>query len=409
MSRPMPAPSPAPDPQPTIPLAVPDLSGNEEAYLAECVRTGWVSSAGPFVARFETMVASAAGVSHAVATSSGTAALQVALRLVGVGRDEEVVTSSLSFVASANAIRHVGAHPVFVDADPATWQMDPAVLARFLDQRCAVQGGAVVNRGTGRVVAAILPVHLLGNPVDLDAISGVATDFGLPIVEDAAEAVGARYKGRPVGSIGGVGCYSFNGNKVATCGGGGAILTNRAGLAVRARHLITQARRDPVESVHDEVGYNYRMTSLQAAVGCAQLERLDTLVAAKQRIARRYRDALAGVPGLTFMPEPAAAESSYWLSTIIVDEGSFGMDRRSLALRLADGGIETRPLWQPLHKSPAHAGSEACGGGVAERLQRDCLSLPSSTSLSQADQQRVIDAILAVARSAPGAAAGGFR
>ena len=377
-----------------IPLSVPCLEGNERAYLAECIETNWVSSAGPFVGRFETAVAEAVGADHAVATTSGTAALHVALQVAGVGPGDAVVTSALTFVATANAIRYLGAEPVFADADAETWQVDPAIVVRYLTEGCEQRGGAVHDRSTGRRVAAVLPAHILGHPVDMDPILAAARRHGVPVVEDAAEALGATYKGRAVGTLGDIGCFSFNGNKLVTSGGGGMVVTGEAAIADRVRHLTTQAKSDPVEHVHDAVGYNYRLTNVQAAVGCAQMDRLADLVEARRRIAGHYRAVFADVAGISFMPEASWARSTFWLSTVRVEAETAGIDRHGLAAVLDAAGIETQPLWQPLHHSPAHAGARALGGIVSDRLNHEALSLPSSASLTEADQGRVIDAVL---------------
>jgi len=381
-----------------IPLSVPSLEGNERAYLAECIETNWVSSAGPFVGRFEAAVAEAVGADHAVATTSGTAALHVALQVAGVGQGDAVVTSALTFVATANAARYLGAEPVFADADAETWQMDPDIVVRYLTDGCEQRGGGVHDRSTGRRVAAVLPAHVLGHPVDMEPIVAAARALRVPVVEDAAEALGATYQDQAVGTLGDIGCFSFNGNKLVTSGGGGMVVTNDQNAAERVRHLTTQAKSDPVEGIHDTVGYNYRLTNIQAAVGCAQIEHLADFVESRRRVAERYRTAFAGIPGLAFMPEATWALSTFWLSTVLVDADEAGIDRRGLAARLDAAGIESRPLWQPLHHSPAHAGAKALGGAVADRLNRDALSLPSSASLTEADQGRVIDTVLASVR-----------
>ncbi|MCP5372632.1 MAG: LegC family aminotransferase [Hyphomicrobiales bacterium] len=380
---------------PFIPLSEPWLAGNEAAYLADCVATNWVSSAGPYVDRFEGMVAGAVGAAHAVATASGTAALHTALMVAGVGPGDLVLTSTLTFIASANAIAYTGAEPVLVDADPATWQMDPARVAAYLAEDCAPGPDGPVEKASGRRVAAVMPVHILGHPVDMDPILAAARAHRLVVVEDATESLGARYKGRAAGTLGDLAAFSFNGNKLVTCGGGGMVVTGDGALAARARHLTTQAKSDPVESEHDALGYNYRLTNIQAAVGCAQMERLDTMVAARRRIAAAYRDAFAGVAGLAFMPAADWAEPVFWLSTVRIDREIFGADRRAVLARLAEKGIQARPLWQPLHRGAVHGGARCLGGAVAEALQDQALSLPSSGSLTDADQARVVAAVLA--------------
>jgi len=373
-----------------IALSEPLLAGNEAAYLQDCVDTNWVSSAGPYVERFERAVAATAGGGEAVATASGTAALHLALLVAGVRPGDLVLTSTLTFIASANAIAHAGADPVLVDAEPATWQMDPARVAAYLDRDCDAGAEGPVERASGRRVAALMPVHILGHPVDMDPLLETARRHGLLVIEDATESLGADYKGRPVGSLGDIACFSFNSNKLVTCGGGGMIVTGNRDWAARARHLSTQAKDDPVESTHDAVGYNYRMTSLQAAVGCAQMERFDELRAARRRIAATYRDAFADVAGLSFMPSADWADPVFWLSTVLIDADACGHDRRELHARLRETGIQTRPLWQPLHRGVVYGEAHRLGGEVAESIQDKALSLPSSCGLSAEAQARVI-------------------
>jgi perosamine synthetase len=367
-----------------VPLTVPDVGEAEQRLVAQALADGWVSSAGPYVDRFERDTAARIGVPHAVACASGTAALHVALLLAGVRPGDEVVTSTLTFVAPANAIAYCGAHPVFVDAEPDYWQIDAARLEAFLD----AAGPELRNPATGRRIAAVLPVHVLGHPFDADAVLGVARRHGLSVVEDAAEGLGATYRGRPLGSLGDLAALSFNGNKIVTSGGGGMLLTSDTAQAERARYLTTTAKDDPLEYIHGEIGFNYRLTDLQAALGSAQMQRLDELVAAKRAIAERYAAGLADVPGISLMPEAPWAQGSFWLYTVLVEGGS----REALGA-LVDERIQARPLWQPLHRSPAHAGAQVVGGEVADRLYAEGLSLPCSTGLTEEDQARVIEAV----------------
>jgi len=382
-----------------IPLCEPLLAGRERAYLLECLDSGWISSVGPFVGRFEQEIAKASGVPQAVATASGSAALHLALRVLGVGPGDGVAVSTLSFVAPANAVRYVGARPVFVDAEPRHWQLDADSLRSFLDKECESTPRGPVHRATGLRMRAVIAVHVLGHPADLQALRELTQRHGLHLVEDAAEALGASCAGRLVGGQGDLGCFSFNGNKTVTTGGGGALVTRDAGLAERARHLATQAKCDALESIHDDVGFNYRMTGLQAAVGCAQLEALPGLLRRKRLVAERYREALAGLPGVSFQAPAAWAEPSHWLFALRIGE-AFGASARALLQLLREDGIEARPLWQPLHQSPAHAGAARVGGRVAEALQQEVVCLPSSPGLSLRDQRRVIDRIRDCARSA---------
>jgi perosamine synthetase len=383
-----------------IPLCVPQLCGREWDYVKECLDTNFVSSVGPFVDRFEKQVAAYLGARCAVATVNGTAALHIALLVAGVRPDDEVLISTMTFIAPANAIRYVGAWPVFIDAEPESWQMDPAKVADFLESRCEWGGGEVRDRATGRRVKAILPIHILGHPVDMDPILDLARKYNFIVIEDATEGLGAEYRGRKVGCLGDIACLSFNGNKIITTGGGGMLVTDNPDWAARAKHLTTQAKDDPVEYVHDAIGYNYRLVNVLAAIGCAQLEQLDACVSAKRRIAATYNHAFAGLPGLTPLREAPWAASTFWLYTVLIDETAFGMDSRSLLDRLNDSGIQSRPLWQPLHMSPAHAGCQAGDCRVAERLWERALSLPCSVGLTPADQQRVIEIVTASHRAA---------
>jgi len=379
-----------------IPLSEPMLGGRESAYVQECIASGWVSSAGPFVTRLEEWARTRFAAAGAVAVASGTAALHIALLLAGVRPGDEVLVPALTFIAPAYAVRYVGAHPVFLDADPVYWQLDPSALARFFDDSCDTEGGRLVNRLSGRPITAVLPVHILGHPCDMDPIVDLAHDRGLIVVEDATESLGSLYKGRPAGLLGDIGCISFNGNKIATAGGGGLIVVRDEAQAKRAAYLTTQAKRDPVEYVHTELGYNYRLTNLQAALGLAQVERLDEFVVARRAIAARYARSLAHAPGIQFMPEAPWATSNRWLSAVLIDEVEYGRDSRSLMRQLAAGDVQTRPLWQPLHRSPAFGTQDPRSPWVADRLNRDALCLPSSASLTTEDQARVIELITAL-------------
>jgi perosamine synthetase len=380
---------------PTIPLSVPVLGEREWEYVRECLGTNWVSSAGPFVERFERAVCEYLGDGYGAAAVNGTAALHTALLVAGVRPDDEVLVSTLTFIAPVNALRYVGAWPVFMDAESAYWQMDPDKVREFLVTECVARRGGLYNRSSGRRVRAILPVHILGHPCDMDPIVEAARRYDLLVIEDASEGIGTAYRGKPVGLIGDIGTLSFNGNKLITTGGGGMVLTRRADWAARARYLMTQAKDDPVEYVHAEIGYNYRLTNLQAALGVAQIEKLNDYVAAKRRIAERYAAGLAGVDGITVMREAPWARSTYWLYTVLVDEARYGTGSRGLLARLAQAGMESRPLWQPIHLSGAHRGAQAYRCDVSERLFRDALSLPCSVDLRPDDQARVIQTVLA--------------
>jgi perosamine synthetase len=377
-----------------IPLAVPEICGNEWRYVKDCLDTAWVSSVGPYVDRFEQIVAQQVEAKHAVSTVNGTSALHTALLVAGVRPEDEVLVSTLTFIAPVNAIRYVGAWPVFIDAEPNYWQMDPARVVEFLERDCQWRDGALYNRHSGRRVTAVIPVHVLGHPVDLDPILAVAKKFDLKVIEDATEGLGATYKGRPLGCLGDVGCFSFNGNKIITTGGGGMLVTNNQQWAHKAKYLTTQAKDDPIEYIHGEVGYNYRLTNLLAAVGCAQMEQLSTYVGAKRRIAAHYTDRLRDLPGIAPLTTAPWAASTFWMYTILVDGEKFGMDSRQLMRTLGMQNIQCRPLWQPIHRSPAYSSADAIILPVSERLARLGLSLPCSVGLTESRQDKVIAALM---------------
>jgi len=372
-----------------IPLCIPNLAGNEARYLQECVETNFVSSVGPFVDRLEEMVAAAAGAGGAVATSAGTTGLHAALTAVGVGRDDLVILPTLTFIASANAIAHCGAEPWLMDVDEESWTLDAILLGKALARQTERKGGALVHRPTGRRVAAILPVHTLGLPADMDALTALASEYRLPVVADAAAALGARDRGRPIGKLGAqLSVLSFNGNKTVTAGGGGAVLGDDEALVALVRHLTTTARVG-AHYDHDRVGFNYRMTNLQAAVGCAQLERLDALVAAKRRIAAAYDAAFAGLAALLPLPAPPRARSACWFSGALLADGAAA----DLVPGLREAGVDARTFWKPIHLQAPFAGCPRDPTPVSDRVWPAVLTLPCSTGLSESDQERVIAAV----------------
>lgn len=382
-----------------IPLAAPHVAGREWEYIKECLDTGWVSSVGSFVDRFEKEFAAKVGTKYAVAMGSGTSALHIALLVSGIEPNDEVVAPALTFIAPVNTIRYAGAWPVVVDVEPDYWQMDPAQLREFLAKDCERKGGALVNRHTGRTVRAVMPVDILGHPCDLDAMHALAKEYGLAVVEDATESLAASYKGRTLGRQSRVTCFSFNGNKLITTGGGGMLVTDDEALARRARYLATQAKDDALEYVHHAVGYNYRLTNVLAALGCAQLEQVDAFAARKKAIAERYVRELKDVPGLTPMREAPWARSAWWMFTLLVDAQAFGMDSRALLKHLARERIQSRPLWEPMHRSKAHEGAFSRPCPVADAVHARALSLPCSVGLTEEDQGRVIEAVQGAARS----------
>ena len=377
-----------------IPNAVPHLGGNEWKYLKECLDTNWVSSAGPFVERFEREGAAWVGVPHAGATMNGSAALHLALRAAGVEADDEVIVPTLTFIATAGAVVQCGAQPVFLDSEPESWGLDATKVGDFLARECEVRQGRVVDRATGRRVSAVMPVHLYGHPCDTDALLEVARRWPLAVVEDSAESLGALYRGRRVGADGLAGCLSFNGNKIITAGGGGMVLTRDERLAARVRALSTQARSDPLEWVHDEVGFNYRLTNLQAALGAAQLEQLEDFLDRKRRTAAHYQQALGGVEGVTVFREASWARSSYWMPAVLLDPRRCP-DVRALVRGLNAGGIQVRPVWRPLHRQPPFRGARVGPIEVADRLWDRGVLLPCSVGITADERQAVVDALRA--------------
>lgn len=379
-----------------LPLSEPSLAGNEARYVAECVASGWISSVGPFVDRFEKAFAENCGAAHAVAVVNGTAALHVALLAVGVEPGDEVLVSALSFVAPANAIRYCGAAPVFLDVDPETWQLDEVKLERFLERECVRRGRRAVDKKTGRVIRAIVPVHILGSAARVDNIVAIARRWGIKVVEDACEAVGARYRGKAPGTFGDAGAFSFNGNKIVTCGGGGMVVTADEKLARRVRYLTTQAKDDPIEYFHKEIGYNYRLTSLPAALGLAQLERLGPLMDARRALAEAYDAEFAGSP-ITPMPRPEGVEQTFWLYTALLPPRTTITRRRKVIAALNAQGIGSRPLWHTLHDLPPFKKGRADKIEAAAELYRRGVSLPSSPGQTPADARRCARALIALA------------
>lgn len=361
-----------------VPLHEPEFRGNEWAYVKECLDTGWVSSVGKYVDEFERRLAELTGARHAVAVVNGTAALHVALHVAGVRAGDEVLVPALTFVGTANAVSHCGAVPHFVDSSEATLGLDPGRLAAHLGTVSRRTPQGLENAATGRRIAAVLPMHAFGHPVDLDGLLEVSARFGIPVVEDAAESLGSTWRGRHTGTFGLLGVLSFNGNKIVTTGGGGAIVTDDAALARAAKHLTTTAKLPHRwEFVHDEVAWNYRLPNLNAALGCAQLERLPDLLSRKRRLAEAYREAFAGVPGLSFVGEPAGCRSNYWLNALRLAKPDMA-ERDALLAAANDAGYHCRPAWTLLHKLPMYAACPRADLAVALALEASLVNLPSS-------------------------------
>lgn len=364
-----------------VPLHVPEFHGRERELLIDCIDTGWVSSVGSYVDEFEAEVARLSGCTYGVVVANGTAALQVALIVAGVKAGDEVLMPALTFVATANATSHLGAVPHFVDSAYDTLGICPERLRAHLEQVAEVRDGQTVNRQTGCRIAAVVPMHVFGCPVDMDRLNAVLTDWPMEVVEDAAESLGSSYKGRLCGSLGTVAAVSFNGNKIVTTGGGGAIVTNNEALAKRAKHLTTTAKLPHKWAfLHDEVGYNYRMPNLNAALGVAQLEQLDTRLAQKQRLFDAYADALRGLNEVQLFHAPEGSVSNNWLVTLLLDPAHAG-DRDHLLQVLNDAGIMTRPIWTLMHRLPMYRSAPRADLAQAEDLEARVLNIPSSAYL----------------------------
>jgi len=366
-------------------LSPPHLGGREAELVADAIASNWIAPLGPHVDAFEAELAAVVGVEHAVALSSGTAALHLALVVNGIGEGDEVACSSFTFAASANAITYSGATPFFVDADEATWTIDPDLLDRAIAER--LEDGARVR--------AVVAVDLYGQCCDYDALRVVCDRHEVVLVQDAAESLGATYRDAPAGGQGALAAFSFNGNKIITTSGGGMLVSRDRDLVEHARKLSTQAREPVPHYEHLEIGFNYRMSNILAALGRAQLETLAERVAALRRLRDRYRALLDGTPGISFMPEAGYGRGNAWLTCIVVDPALFGVDREAIRLALEAEDIEARPLWKPMHLQPVFASHATFGGEVSAGLFERGLCLPSGSALTEEQQDRVVAAVLA--------------
>ncbi|MBT5050966.1 MAG: LegC family aminotransferase [Rhodospirillaceae bacterium] len=370
------------------PLHEPSIGGNAWDYVKECLDTGWVSSAGKFVDRFEQELAAFTGASHVVATVNGTAALHSCLILAGVDQGDEVIVPAMTFVATANAVSYCGAVPHLVDSELATLGMDPGKLAAHLLDCADISDGACINRQTGRRISAAICMDTLGHPADYDRLAKICDDANIALIDDAAEALGSYSNGAHVGSNARLAALSFNGNKIATTGGGGAILTNDPDLAARARSLTTTAKRSHAwEFTHDAVGYNYRIPNINAALGCAQLEQMPDFLSAKRTLANCYMDLFSDLSGVTIIREPQHARSNYWLNAILLDPRIAGA--RDDILQKTNGlGIQTRPAWTPMHRLPMYETAPRSDLSVAEELFDCLIDLPSGAALAPAEMRK---------------------
>jgi perosamine synthetase len=379
----------------TIPVHQPHFAGHEWRYLRQCLDSGWVSAAGPFVGRFERAVAEYVGARHAVATVTGSAALHVALQLVGVRPGDEVIVPDLTFIAPLHAVRQCGAGPVLIDADPQTWQIDTGQIEAFLREECVTNHRRTTNRRSGRCVRALIAAHLLGLPCAIERVMEVARRHGLAVIEDAAQAMGVRAGDRHVGTFGDVGVLSFNGNKIITAGGGGMLLTGNDRQAGQARRMIRQA--SPDTKGRPQPAFNYRLSSVQAALGLAQLEQLDRLLARHRVMAARYGEALTTVAGILSLTVPPDARPSYWLYPIRIAARRAGA-RDEAIRRLAAHGVEAKPLWRPMHTLSSNRDCHRRGGAHAARLYAQTICLPCRAGLTDAELERCLDAVRACAR-----------
>ena len=365
------------------PLALhePRFNGNEWVYLKECLDSTFVSSVGKFVDRFEDDLANFTGAKRAVAVVNGTAALHVALLLAGVKAGDEVLLPALTFIATANAVAYCQATPHFVDSEERSLGMDAVALREYLSTISEIRNNQCINRSTGRVIRAMVPMHTFGHPVDIDALLAIAHDFHLQLIEDAAESLGSTVGGQHTGTFGLMGTLSFNGNKTITTGGGGAILTNDVELGKRAKHITTTAKLPHRWNfVHDEVGFNYRLPNLNAALGCAQLEQLPGFLLDKRRLFEQYQTAFANVPGVHLVAEPTGCRSNYWLQTLLLD-AEFAEQRDAVLAATNDAGLMTRPIWALMNRLPMYANAPRAPLPVAESLEQRVINIPSSSGL----------------------------
>ncbi len=376
-------------PPPRLYLSPPHMSGLEMQYVQEAFDSNWIAPLGPHVDAFEQEFAAKVGAKHALALSAGTAAIHLALIHLGVGPGDEVIVSTLTFAASANPVVYLGAKPIFIDSERTSWNMDPDLLADTLARKAR----------QGKLPRAVILVHLYGQTADIDRILAICNQYDVPLIEDAAEALGAHYKGRSPGVFGKAGIFSFNGNKIITTSGGGMLVSDDAELIAHARKLATQARDPAPHYQHSEIGYNYRLSNVLAGIGRGQLQALNERVRRKREIFESYRRALADLPGIDFMPEAPWGLHNRWLTVNTVDPARFGADREAIRLALEAENIESRPLWKPMHLQPVFAECERVGGRVSEDLFARGLCLPSGTAMSAADQKRVVEVLRKVGRA----------
>lgn len=365
-------------------LSPPNLDGREKELMMEAFESNWITTMGPQVDLFEKEMCQKLGIGHAVALSSGTAALHLSLLILGVQPGDEVLCSDLTFAATVNAVKYCGATPLLVDSELTTWNMNPGLLEEELKER---------RRNGKSLPKAIIPVDLYGQCADYDAILKISGQYEIPVIEDAAEALGSEMNGIKAGNFGVLGVLSFNGNKIITTSGGGMLVSNDESYIKQARHLATQAREPVVHYQHVQVGYNYRLSNILAGIGRGQLEKLDDKVEKKRAINRYFRKALRDLPGISFMPEAVYGKSNCWLTAIMIDPAKFGTDREAMRLALEQENIESRPVWKPMHLQPAYQDCRILGGAISEKIFEQGLCLPSGTQLEEEDLERIAEII----------------
>ncbi len=372
-------------------LSGPNIAGNEWKYVKDCLDTGWVSSVGSYVTQFENMVAEFAGCRYGVATSNGTSALHIALQLAGVQDNDYVIVPNVTFIASVNSIKYTGADPILMDVDPGTWQMDLELLREFLEKETSQKGEERVYNKTGRVIRAIMPVHVLGNICDMDTLMDIANTYQIKVVEDSTESLGSYYKGKHTGGFGLMGTFSFNGNKIITTGGGGVIVTNDEGLAKKAKHLTTQAKSDPFEYIHDEIGYNFRLVNVLAAMGVAQMEQLPGFIQRKKEVDALYRSELQGVGDISFQEVKTDVDPNCWLFTFKTEK------QRDVLKVLNENQMQSRPFWVPMNKLRMFKDDVYYQhDDKSDYIYQRCLSIPCSTNITDDEVKAVAEKIRSI-------------
>lgn len=377
-----------------IPLLYTELRGSDLKYVRAAAESGIAGPEGEFVGLFEQQMRKITGKKYAIAVTSETAAIQVSLLSSGVQRNDEILVSNMTPIATANAIRMAQCWPCFIDSELAFAQMDPEKLQFFIETNCSAKKGRLINHKTGRYISALVVVHLLGHPADMAAIADIAQQYDLILIENASQAIGAKYNARDVGGLGHIGCFGFSSGNLVDCGGGGMIVTDNSMFADPARYLVDQACDDPIEHRHGMIGYEYRLNNLQSAVGCSQVERMDNTLAAKRNIAAHYSKTFVDVPGLTPIEEPGYAFSNFWLYTMLVDPKEFGMSSRDLYVHLRQERVESAHLWEPMHQSYVYSKGTHTPCEVSEQLFEQAICLPSSTVMTSREQQHVIDSVV---------------